>query len=352
MAQNDFLVVAGTGTPNVETQAAYAASDAVAAGYVSGVVPSNRINKSLRQSTVMASVLAQLIVAQTGNDAIDDGSTATLLANLTLALQAASAAISAPIVTTGGTTVLTVTQAAAATITVTGVLASNAIIQVPSTVRSWGVVNKTTGAYTLTVQAAAGTGSTVTQGKTDRVQYDGANVVYASADTTTQALSDSSDAQASTRFVQRAVSLVGGFYQDTGAVNALVITTVPVTTSLVGGESFRVRVANTNTITTPTLNVGTGAITIVREDGGALEAGDLPLASILNVTYVVATNRFVANEVLPSQYLDSPAFIGAPTAPTAAPGTATTQLATCGFVQTAQTTQSPERIMYSLGLIM
>lgn len=351
MPTNEFLVVAGTGTPNVVSQATYAASAAIAAGYGSGVMPSAYFNKSLRQGTTIASVVAQFIGQQTGQNTMDDGTTATLLANLLLAVQAASAAVTTAVTTTGGSTTLTTSQAAAATIHVTGALASNATIVFPNTERSWSVVNKTSGAYTLTVIGTSGAGVTVTQGKADRVTWDGANMVYGSADTVTQALADSSDAHASTRFVQRAVAQVGGYYQDTGAADALVITTIPVTGAYVDGMSFRIRIAATNATATPTLNAGAGAVVIVNEAGGALEAGDLPIAALLNVTYEAAISRWVANELLPSQYLDSPAFINNPTAPTQAPGNNSTRLATTAFVQVAQSTQTPDRIAYMLGAL-
>jgi hypothetical protein len=46
----------------------------------------------------------------------------------------------------------------------------------------------------------------------------------------------------------------------------------------------------------------------------------------------IATTAFVANALLSYAPLASPAFSGVPTAPTAAPGTATTQLATTAYV--------------------
>jgi hypothetical protein len=46
------------------------------------------MNKTWRQSSIMASVLAQFIVDRTGQTAIDDGTTATLLANLKAAAAA------------------------------------------------------------------------------------------------------------------------------------------------------------------------------------------------------------------------------------------------------------------------
>jgi hypothetical protein len=80
--ENDFLPFAAAGGANVITQSAYvAATTLVANGFQSGLAQSEQINKVMRQSSIMAAVIADFIVAQTGQPAIDDGTTATLLAN-------------------------------------------------------------------------------------------------------------------------------------------------------------------------------------------------------------------------------------------------------------------------------
>lgn len=83
---NNFLVVAGGGGANVISQAVFAAQSWLANGWASGILPSTWLNKVVRQHSIMSAVVAQLIVDQTGQDAIDDGTTATLLANLKTAL--------------------------------------------------------------------------------------------------------------------------------------------------------------------------------------------------------------------------------------------------------------------------
>nr|WKF61918.1 hypothetical protein HUO10_006450 [Paraburkholderia busanensis] len=88
--ENDFLPFATGSGANVLPQSAYAALPAVSSGYQSGVAQSAALNKTWRQSSIMAAVVAQFINAQTGQPAIDDGTTATLLANLTSAVNAAS----------------------------------------------------------------------------------------------------------------------------------------------------------------------------------------------------------------------------------------------------------------------
>jgi len=85
---NDFLVFGGAGAANVITQATYAALAARTAGFSSGVAQSAQLNKVWRQSSIMAAVLAQFISDRTGQDVLDDGTTATVLANFKLAAAA------------------------------------------------------------------------------------------------------------------------------------------------------------------------------------------------------------------------------------------------------------------------
>lgn len=88
--QNDFLPFATGPGANVVDQATYAALAALTAGFVSGTAQSGQLNKVWRQSSIMSAVIAQFIVAQTGQAAVDDGTTPTLLANFTKAVNAAS----------------------------------------------------------------------------------------------------------------------------------------------------------------------------------------------------------------------------------------------------------------------
>jgi hypothetical protein len=88
---NDFLPFAVGGSANVTPQATYAADTTLLqGGFASGIAKSPDLNKVWRQSSIMAAVVAQFIVAQTGANATDDGTTATLLANLTAAVQTAT----------------------------------------------------------------------------------------------------------------------------------------------------------------------------------------------------------------------------------------------------------------------
>lgn len=90
---NDFLPFATAGGANVLSQASYAALAAVATGYQSGVAQSAQLNKTWRQSSIIASMVAQFIVDQTGANAVDDGTIATLEANFIAALRYAGVAV-------------------------------------------------------------------------------------------------------------------------------------------------------------------------------------------------------------------------------------------------------------------
>jgi hypothetical protein len=68
----------------------------------------------------------------------------------------------------------------------TGLLTGNRSIIVPNTVQQYWVSNQTTGAYTLTIKTAAGTGVVVAAGSRNILYSDGVNVV--DADTSTISL--------------------------------------------------------------------------------------------------------------------------------------------------------------------
>ncbi|WP_321894541.1 hypothetical protein [Paraburkholderia heleia] len=85
--ENDFLAFAVGGSANVETQSAYVAdTSTLQNGFQSGIANSGKLNKVWRQSSIMSAVLAQFICDLTGQNAIDDGTTAALLANLKTAV--------------------------------------------------------------------------------------------------------------------------------------------------------------------------------------------------------------------------------------------------------------------------
>lgn len=81
--ENDFLAFAVNGTPNVEDQADYAASPELEQGYALNEIPSSAsFNKAIRQASVIASQLAQMICDYSGLPMLDDADLPTLLATI------------------------------------------------------------------------------------------------------------------------------------------------------------------------------------------------------------------------------------------------------------------------------
>ncbi|WP_235443036.1 hypothetical protein [Caballeronia mineralivorans] len=77
----------------------------------------------------------------------------------------------------GGTNVsLSAVQAGNGTLNFTGALTANIAVILPNVPGKWVVENNTTGAFTLTVKTAAGTGVAVTQGKINSLFGDGTNI--------------------------------------------------------------------------------------------------------------------------------------------------------------------------------
>lgn len=89
MPTNDFLPFGNAVGANVMTQADYLALAARSTGFVAGTAKSAQLNKAWRQSSIIASMLAQFIADQSGQNAIDDGTTSTLQANLLTAIRVA-----------------------------------------------------------------------------------------------------------------------------------------------------------------------------------------------------------------------------------------------------------------------
>ncbi|MEE3504823.1 hypothetical protein QN399_00850 [Pseudomonas sp. 10C3] len=90
MATNDFLPFGGAVGANVMTQAAYLALAARTSGFSSGTANSAQLNKAWRQSSIMAAMIGQFIADQSGQNAVDDGTTATLEANFLSAAKGVS----------------------------------------------------------------------------------------------------------------------------------------------------------------------------------------------------------------------------------------------------------------------
>jgi hypothetical protein len=144
----------------------------------------------------------------------------------------------AGIATTGGTTVLTSVQNRYPLIVLTGVLVANATIQTRTAEKNWIFINRTTGAFSVTVKTAAGTGVTLPRQKAVKLYCDGTNVVYARYPNVPHAAAD-----------------------------------------LQEGLAWLVTAGAPNTLTNPTFNPdGLGPLTITKFGGQALAAGDIRAA--------------------------------------------------------------------------
>lgn len=85
----------------------------------------------------------------------------------------------------GGVTVnLTAVEAKNRVIALTGLLTANISVIIPTMTGIWAITNSTTGAFTVTVKLASGTGVTVAQGGKDILISDNANVYSAKTDFT------------------------------------------------------------------------------------------------------------------------------------------------------------------------
>ena len=81
MATNDFLVWGGAPGANVLTQSGYASLPNESTGAVAGIASAQQANKTWRQASIIASMVAQAIADVTNQNSIDDGTIITLERN-------------------------------------------------------------------------------------------------------------------------------------------------------------------------------------------------------------------------------------------------------------------------------
>ncbi|MCC8467105.1 gp53-like domain-containing protein [Photorhabdus bodei] len=85
--KNDFKAFSTSANANVVSQERYEESLSLYSGFPPDNVPTHLLNKTLRQSSTIASVVANFISTQSGEDVLDDGDTAKLNIQLNKALQ-------------------------------------------------------------------------------------------------------------------------------------------------------------------------------------------------------------------------------------------------------------------------
>lgn len=84
---NNFLPFGIGGGANVLTQGAWAGLSARSSGFLSGVARSAEVNKALRQSAAISSMIGDFIANHSLQDALDDGNIAVLLARFESAIR-------------------------------------------------------------------------------------------------------------------------------------------------------------------------------------------------------------------------------------------------------------------------
>lgn len=158
---------------------------------------------------------------------------------------------------TGGTTTLTPAQAVKRTLSIAGALTSNLTVILPTWLQEWTVTNTTTGAFTVTVKTAAGSGVVIPQDSSPtRVRGDGTNI--------TQLAENIAAATAATHPMQ---------LQQQGNSNAFTTyTTNQTLTAAQTGGVFRFLLSGTATVTLPAANALPSGSTYILHNSGASTA--------------------------------------------------------------------------------
>jgi hypothetical protein len=246
-----------------------------------------------------------------------------------------------------------------------GILTANMQIIVPNTIQQYWIRNTTTGSYTLTVKTASGTGVAVVQNGAAIMYCDGTNVVEADTNNLSSPVAVSQGGTGATSAGTALVNLggtslgIGVFTAVNAAVaraslgaaasgaNADITSLTGLTTALSVGQggtgqtsytNGQLLIGNTtgNTLVKSTLTAGTG-ITITNGTGSITIAGTgpdtFPGAGIAYSTGTAWGTSYTTSGTGTTIALSaSPALTGTPTAPTAAGGTNTTQIATTAYV--------------------
>lgn len=246
-----------------------------------------------------------------------------------------------------------------------GILTANMEIIVPNTIQQYWVRNTTTGSYSLTVKTAAGTGVTVVQNGAAIMYCDGTNVVEADTNNLSSPIAISQGGTGATTAGTALINLggtslgIGIFTAVNSAVaraslgaaasgaNADITSLSGLTTPLsvsqggTGQSSYtngQLLIGNStgNTLTKSTLTAGTG-ISITNGTGSITIAGTGPdTFPGVGIPYSTGTawgtSYGTSGSGTTIALTGNPTFTGVPAAPTAAPGTNTTQIATTAFV--------------------
>lgn len=93
---------------------------------------------------------------------------------------------------------------------------------------------------------------------------------------------------------------VGDYVIGAGTANAITCALNPVVTSYTSQTTFAVKALATNTGAV-TVNAGGGAKPLLRDDGTAMQAGDIQAGMVVTVVFDTATDSFYATDMVVSQ---------------------------------------------------
>ncbi len=227
---------------------------------------------------------------------------------------------------TGGVATLTRLQAASPVLVLSGTLVANLQVVLPATLQEWLIVNTCTGSFTVTVKTASGTGVDVASGgyaAPVQVYGDGTNIYLRVAQFTIPgAVAPDPNTYALRDNVGRLYALY--FNQSSGletpAVGAVIVEST-------GADGFFRKIGLTDF----------EIQLLLQNIGGVLVNSQLPYGPVAQHAAALFT---------------SPAFTGVPTAPTAAPGTSNTQVATTAFANPGQSIAANGYVKLPGGLIL
>ena len=221
---------------------------------------------------------------------------------------------------TGGTVTLTADEASNSTIGLSGTLTSNLILEIPVGYdRIFSVSNSTTGAFTVVVKVVGKAPTVaVAQGKRNLIVTSTAGAYDAINDFDAIALTGVSTA------VTAALGNSTTQIATTAFVNAEIANDAPTKTG--GGASGSWAISVTGSSGSCTGNAASASTSTTL-------TGLTPTVTELN--FVNGVTSAIQTQLDTKAPLASPALTGTPTAPTAAAGTNTTQLANTAFVKAA-----------------